>query len=71
MSKRTSKSSVGKSSKASKKSKMEYFHQQMLVIGASDEKTADKSFITYCKENTLKPTDDKCLQAMSETAELG
>ena len=71
MSKRTSKSSVVNSLKASKKCKMENVHQQLLVINASDENTADKSFMTYCKENTLNFIDDKCLQSMSEVAEQG
>ena len=71
MSKRTSQSSVGNSSKASKKSRMEHFYQTLLYSGASDENTADKSFFNFCKENTLKLEDDKYLQSMSEVVELG
>ena len=73
MQKRTSESSVVNSSNDSKKTKMENFHQRMLVSGTSNENTANtnKSFFNFCKENTLKLTDDKCLQSMSEVAEQG
>ena len=61
----TSRSSVVNSSNDSNKSKMENIHQKLL------EDTIDRSFYIFCKENTLKFVDEKCLQAMSEVAELG
>ena len=68
MPKNISKPNVGNNPNSSKRSKMENFHQKLLVSGASDDNNVGRSLMNLCKENTMFV---KCLQTMCEVVERG
>ena len=68
MSKNNSKSTVGDNQIASKKIKMENFHQKLLVDGESYDDNVGRSLINLCKENAMFV---KCFQTMTEIVEQG